>query len=195
MSDEIEVKFKVDDFAAVRRALRREGAKYIATVLQLDSYYDTSDRMLLERDCGLRIRRVRCLRSSGAGIDPRPLLTAKGPRRGAGAKIRREVQTHLENPEAVTDILESLGLERTLSIEKRRATYRLGRSLVELDELPLIGRFVEIESPSKPDLERTCRFLGLTGQRITDHYINLLAKRGGLAAGRRFRLRRGTKHP
>ena len=185
MSQEIEVKFKVDDFSAVRRALRRAGARYAATVIQTDSYYDTPDRMLLSRDCGLRIRRVRCLRSAGGKLDTRPLLTAKGPARGgAKAKIRREIQTHLDDPEAVSEILRWVGLELTMLIQKRRTTYRLGPCVVELDELPVIGRFVEIESPGRRALEHACRLLALKGRRITDHYINLLRRAEGVPAGR-----------
>jgi len=190
MPDEIEVKFKVDDFADVRRALRKAGARHLATVIQTDAYYDTPDGMLLSRDCGLRIRRVRCLRSGTGKIDTRPLLTAKGPARGGAAKVRVEAQTHLDNPAAVIEILKAVGLVLAVSIQKRRATYRLGESLVELDELPVIGRFIEVESPSRRALERTCRSLSLAGRRITDHYLRLLTKAGVRLRGRKLRLAR-----
>jgi len=196
MPHEIEVKFKVDGFSAVRRALRRAGARYVATVIQTDSYYDTPERMLLMRDCGLRIRRFRCLRSACGALDTRPLLTAKGPARGdSTAKIRPEAQLRLRDPRAVVAILEAIGLELTLSIRKRRATYRLCGSLIELDELPVIGRFVEVESPGKQALDQTCRRLGLAGKRITDHYVNLLAGAGVSRRARRsFALGRARKN-
>jgi adenylate cyclase class 2 len=196
VSYEIEVKFKVDDFAPVRRALRRAGAKYIATVIQTDSYYDTADRMLLGRDCGLRIRLFRPVRSAAGGIDTRPLLTAKGPRSGRAAKFRREVQTRLEDPQAVVSILEAMGLKLTLSIQKRRATYTWNGCLVELDELPVIGKFIEVEAGSEKALDRICRRLGLQAERITEHYVNLLQAAGGVPRpGRSFRLARGAGNP
>ena len=187
VTDEIEVKFKVDDFAAVRRALRRAGARHVATVVQTDTYYDTPGRTLLGRDRGLRIREVRCVRPPAGGTDTRPLLTAKGPRRGRFAKFRREVQTHLDDAKALAEILRFLGLEASVTIQKRRSTYTLGSSLVELDELPVIGKFVEIESPSRSALESACRRLGLEGNRITDHYVALLGRAVGGFNRRRHR--------
>ena len=178
MGDETEAKFRVPDFAAVRRALRKAGAGYLQTVIQTDRYFDTPDRSLLKSDRGIRIRAVRCLRSAGHRPDSRPQLTYKGPgRKGGAAKVRREIQAHVDSPEVVEKILETCGLEMALSVQKRRATYRLGRCTVELDELPLIGRFVEIEGPDEGAVLSAARRLGLTAEPIKDHYIDLLSRR------------------
>ncbi|MFW6133331.1 MAG: class IV adenylate cyclase [Planctomycetota bacterium] len=193
MSHEIEAKFKVDAFERVRRVLRREGAEYVATVLQTDTYYDTGEGMLRGRDCGLRIRELRCLRRGESPVDTRPLLTAKGPvKPGAApnrsAKVRREVQTHLDNPDAVRELFEAMGLQRSLTVQKRRATYRLGRCLIELDELPVVGRYVEVEAPGEEALDAMRRRLRLPGEPITDHYVNLLTAAAGRANRRTFTL-------
>jgi len=178
MSRETEVKFRVADFAAVRRALRKAGAGYLQTVVQTDRYYDTPDRSLLKSDRGIRIRMVRCLRSARGPIDDRPQLTYKGPGDPhSTAKIRPEIQTRADSPEVVEKILGTCGLVMTLSVQKRRATYRLGRCTVELDELPLIGRFVEIEGPDEGAVLSAARRLGLTGEPIKAHYIDLLSRR------------------
>ena len=71
-------------------------------------------------------------------------------------------------------MLHAFGLEPTMRIQKRRASYRLNRSLVELDELPLMGRFIEIEAPGEKKIEEIRRRLKLEAEPITDHYINLL---------------------
>ncbi len=190
MSHEVEVKLRADSFDAVRRALRAAGAEHLATVIQADTYYDTPDRMFLRRDCGLRIRRTRLLRAGRARPDTRPLLTAKGPgHAGRGAKVRRELQTHVDDAEPLEELLLAAGFVPTLTVEKRRATYRLAPCLIELDELPVIGRFIEIEGPDENAIRRACRRLGLDGEPITDHYINLLWRAaGGHAAGARFAL-------
>jgi adenylate cyclase class 2 len=174
MPDEIEAKFKVDDFAAVRRALRKAGAAYVATCLQTDSYYDTPGRELLSRDCGVRIREVRLLRSAGGKVETRPLLTMKGPRRRGRAKVRPEVQARLDAPDAAGEIMRAMGLEVAVRLQKRRTTYRLGKCTVELDELPVIGRFVEIEGPSEDAVRRAAERLGLTAEAITDHYVAIV---------------------
>ena len=178
MPHEIEAKFKVANFRAVRKRLAALGAVYLGTDLQTDAYYDTPDRALLGGDKGLRIRRTRRLRGpsgSGEKSDTRALLTYKGP---AGddkrAKIRREIQTRLDSPDAMDEILSALGMAPTLTIQKKRASYRLGSSLIELDELPLIGRFVEIEAPSPKRVEALRAKLDIQADPSTDHYITLL---------------------
>lgn len=181
MSHETEAKFKVDSFASLRRRLRSLQAEYLCTTIQDDSYYDTADRMLLGRDCGLRIRNIRCLRRGARPIDTRPLLTVKGPGNGSNvAKVRREVQVRLDDVEAIEDILKEFGLAHTVTVRKRRISYALGKCMVELDELPVIGRFVEIEAPNEDHVNRVRRMLKLDGEPITSHYVDMLtAARGG----------------
>ena len=112
MPREIEAKFKVADFTAVRRALRKAGAKYLATVRQSDEFFDTPDHRLRNGDRGLRIRTVRVLRSGGEKPSTRPLVTYKGPRRpGRAVKSRPEVQTHADDAEAMRTILRACGLQ------------------------------------------------------------------------------------
>ena len=183
MPHEIEAKFKVADFRAVRRQLARLGAVYLGTDLQTDAYYDTPDRSLLGEDKGIRIRRTRRLRNpSAAGgeapkRDTRPLLTYKGPAAAhKQVKIRREIQTRVDSHQALGDILTALGLEPTLTIQKKRASYRLGSCLVELDELPVIGRFVEIEASSHRQIEAISDKLDIRTKPSADHYITLLTE-------------------
>lgn len=182
MGREVEAKFKVESFAGVRRALRRAGASYLATVAQRDTYFDTPDKRLLKGDTGVRIRRVRYLGSGRGKKDSRPQITYKGPARArATAKIRGEIQTRVEDARALEEILSAIGLTATITIEKRRASYLLGRCRVELDELPVIGRFVEIEAGSEKQVLAAARKLGLSGRPIKDHYVKLLlsARRRG----------------
>ena len=184
MAHEIEAKFKVADHQAVRKALRRERAEYLATVVLTDCYYDTFARALLDRDCGLRIRHVRCLRRGARALDTRPLLTVKGPGRpSARAKIRHEVQARLDDAPGAVELLEAMDLMLTFTVQKRRASYRLAGCLIELDELPLIGCFVEIEAPREGDIAEMATRLGIEGPPITDHYVALMAaacKQAGL---------------
>jgi adenylate cyclase, class 2 len=175
MSHEIEAKFKVEGFTKVRRALRNAGAEYLGTVLQTDSYYDTAEHMLRGRHCALRIRAVRRLRSGKRPLDARSLLTVKGPPKpGRSVKVRREVQTRLDDPDAVREIIDALGLKPTITLQKRRASYRLGEGLVELDELPLIGCFVEVEARADAHVLRIARKLGLECEPSKDHYVALV---------------------
>jgi len=177
MPNEIEAKFKVGDFRAVRRRLKELGAVHLGTDLQTDAYYDTPQRKLLNEDKGLRIRHTRRLRSPSTGdkADTRAQLTFKGP---AGnhkrAKIRREIQTRIDSHEAMNDVLAALGLAPTLKIQKKRASYRLGACRIELDRLPLIGCFVEIEARGADQIETVAGKLRISSEPSKDHYVNLL---------------------
>ena len=176
MANEIEMKFKVADFTAIRKALRTAGGQYRGTVLQTDRYFDTPDKRLLAGDCGLRIRATRYLRSTVHHRDLRPLLTYKGPTDGGGrAKIRREIQTRLDDADAIAEIIQACGMTQTMVVQKRRTTYKLPHCLVELDELPLIGRFVEIEASSEAHIERAMKKLAIEAAPSDAHYIDLLA--------------------
>lgn len=174
MAQEVEAKIRVDSFAPVREALRASDAVFLGKVLQSDTYFDTPDHSLQHSDRGMRIRRLELLDGGGAQWDTRPQLTYKGPREGeATYKTRREVQTHFDAPAVMEEVLAACGMVRSMSIQKRRASYRLAACLVELDELPFIGRFVEIEGP---DQERICACaagLGLSGETIQDSYLHL----------------------
>ena len=178
MSQEREAKFKVAGFSAVLRRLRGAGAKHLGTVLQTDRYFDTPAGRLRKADRGVRIRLSRRLAGPG-GLDPRALLTFKGPRAPHGKlKVRREVQTYVDDAAAAAAILEALGLVATMTLRKRRASYRLGRCRVELDELPYLGRFVEIEGPSRRAIEAARDLLGLAGPAITTPYTQMVRERG-----------------
>jgi len=178
MPHEIEAKFKVDDFRSVRSQLRKAGAVYLGTVMQTDSYYDTPDRSLMGADVAVRIRRTKRLRGpSGTApkIDTRPLLTYKGPKgKHRRAKIRREVQSHVDSHQALGEVFAELGLAESVTVQKKRASYRLGNSTVELDELPVIGKFIEIEASSPRQVDAVRRKLGIDAEPCTDHYITLL---------------------
>ena len=183
MSHEIEMKFPVASLDPVRRALRRERAVYLGTVLQTDRYFDTPTRSLMRADRGLRIRQVRVLRGGAGEFDRRPQLTAKGPvKMNSRAKVRIERQIHVDDADAMADVLAVCGLRPSMTIQKRRASYRLGGCLVELDELPVIGFFVEVEGPAARRITRVARTIGLDGEPSKAHYIHLLraaCKRAG----------------
>lgn len=178
MADEIEIKFSVRDFASVRRALKAAGATYLSTVVHTDNFFDTADRSLLAAGCGLRVRQTRVLRSAGRRVNTRPLITFKGPVKGGGkAKIRRELQTHCDQPEAMEEILQAIGMRDALVVQKRRASYKLGACLVELDDVTHLGRFIEIEGPSENAVLAAGEKLNLTGPPITLGYAEMLARK------------------
>ena len=138
---EIEAKLKVASLAEMERRLNECGASFVSTKVQVDCYYDTEDRQLTQTDRCLRLRRERTAERE------RLILTFKGPKEADDFKKRQEVNLVFSDVEAVECLIEGLGYRRTLAFDKRRSVWDLEGCEVALDELPLLGAFVEIEGP------------------------------------------------
>lgn len=189
MAEEREVKIRVDQHDPFVSALSEAGALHMGAALQTDSFFDWPDGRLRGAGCGLRLRRIEPLGGAALLEGPAADLTYKGPRtpNDNGYKVRPEYESAVGDSDAVQEILESLGMRRVMVIQKRRISYRLGDCEVELDELPLAGRFIEIEGPDDEAIASVCRRIGLCGEAITESYLSLLeraARERGLPADR-----------
>jgi adenylate cyclase class 2 len=90
-------------------------------------------------------------------------------------KSREEIEVEVSDPDAAASLVERLGYLRTLSFEKRRESWELEGCKVELDELPHLGKFVEIEGPDEASVMRVRERLGLASRPIVKSgYISLL---------------------
>jgi len=186
MPNEIELKVAVADHAAVLAALREAGAEPLGSLLQTDRFFDLPGRHLRQADSALRIRTLEPAGSIPAGRDLRAEVTFKGPRQpnASGLKVRGEVQTRIDDAAALLAIFSACGLRPMLTVQKRRTSFRLGGCAVELDELPALGCFVEIEGPDEQAIAAVRQRLGLAGEPITRSYVAMVdARFGGLADG------------
>jgi adenylate cyclase class 2 len=173
MPVEIEIKVKVEDFEPVRSQLRTLGATRIGEVLETNTFFDTPDRRLLAGDRGLWLRTNRDTESGKATH----VVTYKGPRQPGAAKAREEREVEVADPDACAAIFEAVGYEAELTFEKRRETWKLDDCKVELDELPLLGKYAEVEGPSETEVETARRQLHLGDlPHISDSYIAMLIK-------------------
>src|SRR5437867_3611891 len=145
MPIEIEAKMKVQNFDPILAALRDHAATSLGTHIQTDTFFDTPDRALLAADKGLRLRVALDLATNKTDS----LLTHKGPVGPGPLKKRQEIQTPIGDPHATARLLEQLGFIQWLRYQKRRQSWQLENCRIELDELPHLGRFVEIEGPSE----------------------------------------------
>jgi adenylate cyclase class 2 len=170
---EIEAKLKVSDFDAVRAALDDCGAKHIGAVLETNTFFDTADRSLLAQDKGLRIRRNRDLSSGRQQF----VITVKGPAQAGAFKSREEAETNVDDGDRASTVLQALGYHPELSFEKRRESWTLDGCKIELDEVPILGRFVEIEGPDESTVNRVRERLGLSNLTpIKTGYISMLTR-------------------
>jgi adenylate cyclase class 2 len=171
MAVETEAKLKVNSHDGVSQRLRELGAASIGAKLETNIFFDTARGELRHAGKGLRLRLARDLGSSAV----KAIVTYKGPRRPGAVKSREEIETEVADPDSMIAIFRALGLEQSLSFEKKRESWRVDDCQVELDEVPYLGKFVEIEGPSEASIAAVQQKLGLTGTpNIQDAYISLL---------------------
>lgn len=186
MAQEIEVKYRLGDPTPIRARLGACGARRITHLLETNRIFDTADRKLLAADCGLRLRTSRALEGEGPVA---ATLTYKGPRAAGSIKVREESETAVADPSASATILQRLGFVEVIVYEKRRETWRLAECEICLDELPLLGWFIEIEGPSPTAIETVCKRLELADRAALDEtYVEMAAKHGSVREGNRARL-------
>ena len=137
MATETEAKIQVVDHQALRERLTQLGAKCHPEQLEVDIYFDTAEAELLKSDRALRLR---C-------VDKEYVLAYKGPPEQSKYKRCQEIQTSVADANAVQGLLGELGFTQSLILGKRRQSWLLDDCRVELDQLPLLGTFVEVEGP------------------------------------------------
>ena len=89
-----------------------------------------------------------------------------------------ELETQVADAQSLAAILEGLGLQPVIAYEKRRETWLLADCKVELDELPQLGWFVEIEGELESQIRWACNELGLSGATVRETYPALVAHNG-----------------
>jgi adenylate cyclase class 2 len=187
MPDEIEAKMKVDDLDAVRERLRGLKARRVGTELETNTFFDTPDSSLVRAGKGLRIREARGLETGRV----RHVVTFKGPQQKGDLKNREEIEFSVDDGPAAVALLKAVGFEPILSFEKRRETWELDDCEIVLDELPILGTFIEVEGPGEAAVLRVREKLGLAGfPMITAGYATMLARHlrgsGGTITSARF---------
>lgn len=180
-TDEIELKARVEDPVALERELRRGGGMLVFRGEMLDQRYDR-DGELSGRDEVLRLRVYRPADGSG----PHGVLGWKGPASvREGYKHRQEHETRLEDPAAAIVILERLGYEVVLRIDRTIVTYRIAGAVVRIEWYPAMDVLVEIEGEPLA-IERAVNVTGLDRRGFLpaalDHFVQDYQQRTGQSA-------------
>ncbi len=140
---EVEQKFPVADFIAVRAGLDRLGAEWSGSKTEIDVYYRHPARDFAATDEALRLRRAGEANS----------MTYKGPKIDRTTKTRQEIDLPL--PPGIggykpwSELLAALGFTPVAEVRKQRVKAHVawqGRSVeLSLDDVDGIGTFVELE--------------------------------------------------
>jgi adenylate cyclase class 2 len=180
---ETEIKLRVKDPKQVRRRIAELGFRPVqARHFESNHLFDFPDQRLRKSRRLLRLRFV----------DDHCLLTFKGaPSRSPDYKVRREIETNVEDGHQMQEILQSLGMREGFRYEKFRTLYapRGKRKVLETpnlvyDETP-IGNFLELEGPERW-IDKVAGQLGYSRQEyITESYAELYGK-SCLEAGKKL---------
>jgi adenylate cyclase class 2 len=172
MDHEIECKVKVDSHVEVVAALGEVGAEFVGSFLLRDAYFDYPGGTLRGSDCGMRIRRQ--IGPDGEKV----IVTYKGPREDNPFKSRQEVETTVGEFDFMSKILLALGLKTNIVIEKKRDVWLYGGCEVCLDELPLLGKFIEVEGENEEKISGVLEALSLSELvHINDGYAGLICRK------------------
>jgi len=150
---EIEVKYYLGREAVARNLVRRWGLSWKPGVFEINRIFDFPDRRLGGQGALVRVR----TREDSASLTFKTKTDVDVP----GAKVRREFDSRVSDPDAVLQLLAALGLLEVLRYERYRASYPAGGTAIEIDCLPG-GWFCEIEGTPGAIAEKVCE-AGLKG--------------------------------
>jgi adenylate cyclase class 2 len=170
MSQEIEIKFRVENLPALSKALRGAGFRLVTRrTHEMNTLYDLPGGILRQRKELLRLRKY------GSAWT----LTHKSKGAVARHSSRQELETSVSDGEKMDEILRALGYAPSFRYEKFRAEWTDGKGHVVGDETP-IGSFCEIEGPPRW-IDATAKKLGVSEKDyITKNYVGLFAEWKGL---------------
>ncbi len=172
---EIEVKFLEVNVPKMRKKLLELGFKHFPRELEVYQYFDFPDKSVSKKGL-LRIRKEH----------GKAMLVFKTRKKFSTAKEMFETEVEVSDFEKTVQILEALGLECVSDCEKKRESFQKGKFSVEIDTLPGIPAFLEIEGPNISEIAKLVQKLGLEmndgknwgGGQVLKHYgIDIETKR------------------
>ncbi len=131
----IEVEVKARSHPDTLQRIKALGAALSATEHHRDIYFNSPMHDFGQSDEALRIR----IKDEGAR------LTYKGPKLDSETKSRKELTVKIDDPEAMKQILLSLGFAPSGEVVKRRIKYTLGEAVIAMDDVEGLGEFLEVE--------------------------------------------------
>ena len=170
---EREIKLSFASVEEARAALQAAGAvAHAPRRLQDDRLYDTGNRMLFAQRSALRLRRD----------GDRAIVTFKGPVTPGAMKARDEIESRVDDGDALAAMFAALGFEPWWRYQKYREEFRAEGVVAAIDETPA-GVFVEIEGEEDGIADLARRIGRAPSDYILDSYRAVWVKAKGEDAG------------
>lgn len=172
MAIEIEIKIRLHEPEPLLARLAELDAVHDRQFLETNTYFDLPDGRLKTSDQGLRLR----VEKDTTTDRVETVMTHKGPRAHGPLKSRSETEVGVSGVHAAGQMLSVLGYRPVLTFEKLRDRFLLDRCRVEIDRVPHLGTFVEIEGETEDEVLAVRAKLGLGDEPlIRASYIAMLA--------------------
>ena len=154
--EELELKARVENPDAVRKAILAAGAELMYRGAMMDRRFDRRGR-LEGRDEVVRLRVYHPAdKSPEWGV-----LGWKGPVQRRGEyRLREEWESRVDDPKAVLVILRHMGYKISLRVDRAVEQYRLGEATLRLEWYPAMDVLLEVEGQPEA-IERAARATGL----------------------------------
>lgn len=182
MSVEVEVKLKVHDKKQLGHRLKQQGFVTGKLVAETDIYYTAPHHDFARLDEALRIRTVKDLVSGKETA----VITFKGPKLDQVSMTRQELETEVGNAKTARKILESIGFQPVLPVEKKRQYFYHENMTACIDSVKNLGNYLELEiltdleenrTAALQKIEETLKQLGYSMQETTrSSYLSMLMK-------------------
>lgn len=146
--NEIEIKFQINKINFIKKILKNQKAQFIGRAFEKTIRFDSPDESLEKSGRFLRIR---------TGF--KNVITLKQKISNKKFKEREEIELEISDPKRMRLILENLGFNKVLIMEKYREKWQLNNAEICIDKLPM-GIFIEIEGKEK-SIKEIVKILGL----------------------------------
>ena len=192
--DELELKARVEDPAALERLLVGVGAQLVFRGAMIDRRYDHSGgkgrgggRSLSERDEVLRLRIYRPAAGEGQGPATGVLSWKGSASVRNGYRHREEREARVADPDEARAILERLGYDVVMRIDRTIAEYRLGGARIRIERYPAMDVLVEVEG-APAAIEGAVAATGLARERFLPESLPYFVAEYEARTGRRARI-------
>lgn len=183
--DELELKARIDDPDALRRALLGAGAELTYRGAMLDRRFDRKGR-LESRDEVVRLRVYHA-------VDHTPEWGVLGWKGAVGKKDgyrhREEWETRVDDPKAALVVLRRLGYKIVLRIDRAIEQYSLGEATLRVEWYPAMDVLLEVEGAPE-EIERAIAATGLPRDTFLPESLPYFAEAYEKRTGKTARLAR-----
>jgi len=151
---EVEIKVRIQDLEELRDTIRFNGGLYKISLLHEDTYFNMPKELrdFKNTDEAIRLRKSEEFdkNNNDFSLNSKYYLTYKGKKIDSSTKTRKEIEVKVDNLDNMKEILNILGFQEVLLIQKERELFELlyqdEKIEILLDYIPLLNQyFMELE--------------------------------------------------